>query len=99
MPFLVAQFQIPCIILCAHEEEVNYAFPQEGHGFANLGLGRKIKQSYLQNAVMEIILHDNRRKAYIQKQKNFDFTTSLVEVVELIEQTIANKKAEEEIAR
>lgn len=99
MPFLVAQFQIPCIILCAHEEEVNYAFPQEGHGFANLGLGRKIKQSYLQNAVMEIILHDNRRKAYIHKQKNFDFTPNLVGVVELIEQTIANKKAEEEIAR
>ncbi|TQR04267.1 hypothetical protein [Psychrobacillus soli] len=98
-PFLVAQYQIPCIILCAHEEEVNYAFPQEGHGFANLGLGRKIKQSYLQNAVMEIILHDNRRKAYIHKQKHFDFSTNLVEVVELIEQTIANKKAEEEIAR
>lgn len=98
MPFLVSQFQIPCIVLCAHEEEVNYAFPQEVHGFANLGLGRKIKQSYLQNAVMEIILHDNRRNAYIQKQKHFEFNPNLVEVVELIEQTIANKKAEE-IAR
>ncbi|TQR20767.1 hypothetical protein [Psychrobacillus vulpis] len=98
-PFLVAQLNIPCIILCAHEEEVNYAFPQEGHGFANLGLGRKIKQSYLQNAVMEIILHDNRRNAYIQKQKQFQFSTNLEEVVKLIEQTIANKKAEEEIAR
>lgn len=99
MPFLVTQLQIPYIVLCAHEEEVNYAFPQEGHGFANLGLGRKIKQSYLQNAVMEIILHDNRRKAYIQKQKHVDFSSNLVEVVELIEQTIANKKAEEEIVR
>ena len=92
MPFLVAQFQIPCIVLCAHEDEVNYAFPQEGHGFANLGLGRKIKQSYLQNAVMEIILHDNRRNAFIQKQKRFDFSNNLLELVKLIEQTIANRK-------
>lgn len=99
MPFLVAQFQIPCIILCAREDEVNYAFPQEGHGFANLGLGRKIKQSYLQNAVMEIILHDNRRNAFIQKQKRFDFSNNLVELVKLIEQTIASSKEEQEIVR
>lgn len=98
-PYLVAQSHIPCIILCAHEEEMSYAFPQEGHGFANLGLGRKIKQSYLQNAVMEIILHDNRRNAYIQKQKHFQFSNNLEEVVHLIHQTIDNKKAEQEIAR
>ncbi|WP_391207262.1 hypothetical protein [Psychrobacillus sp. L4] len=98
-PFLVAQLKIPCIILCAHEEEMNFAFPQEENGFANLGLGRKIKQSYLQNAVMEIILHDNRRKAYIQKQKNFQFSSNLEEVVKLIDQTIANKKEEQEIVR
>lgn len=99
MPFLVAEFHIPCIVLCAHEEEVSYAFPQEGHGFANLGLGRKIKQSYLQNAVMEIILHDNRRNAYIQKQKRFDFSNNLVELVKLIEQTIASSKEKQEIVR
>ena len=99
MPYLVAQFQIPCIILCAHEEEVNYAFPQEGHGFANLGLGRKIKQSYLQNAVMEIILHNNRRNAYIQKQSRFDFSNNLEELVGLIEQTILSSKEEQEIVR
>lgn len=99
MPFLVAEFKIPCIVLCAHEEEVNYAFPQEGHGFANLGLGRKIKQSYLQNAVMEIILHNNRRNAYIQKQNRFDFSNNLVELVKLIEKTIASSKEEQEIVR
>ena len=99
MPFLIVQFQIPCIVLCAHEEEVNYAFSQEMNGFANLGLGRKIKQSYLQNAVMEIILHDNRRNAYKQKQTQFDFSSNLSEVVELIHQTVANKKEEEEIVR
>ncbi|MFF2753285.1 hypothetical protein ACFVR1_05955 [Psychrobacillus sp. NPDC058041] len=98
-PLLVAQQKIPCIVLCAHEEEINYAFPQEENGFANLGLGRKIKQSYLQNAVMEIILHDNRRNAYIQKQKHFQFSSNLEDVVNLIEQTIANKKEEEEIVR
>jgi spore coat polysaccharide biosynthesis predicted glycosyltransferase SpsG len=98
-PFFVAQLKIPCIVLCAHEEEMNYAFSQEENGFANLGLGRKIKQSYLQNAVMEIILHDNRRNAYIQKQKHFQFSSNLEEVVQLIEQSIANKKEEEEIVR
>jgi spore coat polysaccharide biosynthesis predicted glycosyltransferase SpsG len=98
-PLLVAQQKIPCIVLCAHEEEINFAFPQEENGFANLGLGRKIKQSYLQNAVMEIILHDNRRNAYIQKQKHFQFSSNLEDVVNLIEQTIANKKEEEEIVR
>ncbi|PZX05793.1 spore coat polysaccharide biosynthesis predicted glycosyltransferase SpsG [Psychrobacillus insolitus] len=98
-PYLVSQFQVPCIILCAHEEEINFDFPQESHGFANLGLGRKIKQSHLQNAVMEIILHDNRRNSYIQKQKQIHFDSNLSKVTELILQTIANKKAEEEIAR
>lgn len=98
-PFLVAQFQIPCIILCAHEEEINFAFAQEVNGFANLGLGRKIKQSYLQNAVMEILLHDNRRQAYMKKQGHHQFDSNLNKVVELIHETITNKKAEEEIAR
>ena len=37
--------------------------------------------------------------ALLDGTENFDFTPNLVEVVELIEQTIANKKAEEEIAR
>lgn len=98
-PFLVAQLKIPCIILCAHEEEMNYAFPQEVNGFANLGLGRKIKQSYLQNAVMEIILHDNRRKAYIQKQQHIQFSSNLEDVVNLINETITKKIEQEEIAR
>ncbi len=97
-PYLVSQFQVPCIILCAHEEEVNYGFPVEAHGFANLGLGRKIKQSYLQNAVMEIILHENRRNAYKSRQKQFDFSGNLAEVVNIINQAIATKKAGEEIA-
>ncbi len=96
-PYLVSQFQIPCIVLCAHEEEVNYGFPVEAHGFANLGLGRKIKQSYLQNAVMEIILHENRRNAYKLRQKHFDFSGNLEEVVNSIHQAIETKKAGEEI--
>lgn len=98
VPYLVSQFNVPCIILCAHEEEVNYGFPTEKHGFANLGLGRKIKQSYLQNAVMEIILHENRKNAYKYKQKQLDFSNHLEEVVGLIEQVIVSKKEEEEIA-
>ena len=67
--------------------------------FANLGLGRKIKQSYLQNAVMEIILHDNRRKAYIQKQQHIQFSSNLEDVVNLINETITKKIEQEEIAR
>lgn len=98
-PFLVSQFLIPCIILCAHEEEVSYAFPQDVNGFANLGLGRKIKQSYLQNAVMEIILHTNRRNSYIKKQEQFQFNNNLHDVVKVIYQTIENKRVKEEIVR
>lgn len=68
MPYEVAVMGIPCVILAQNDFEVGLAFPKEQHGFINLGLGRKVKQSSLLNAIMEPLLHEPLRKKSIAKQ-------------------------------
>lgn len=68
MPYEVAVMGIPCVVLAQNEFELGLAFPKEQHGFIHLGLGRKIKQSTLLNAVMEPLLHEPLRKKAIARQ-------------------------------
>lgn len=68
-PYKIAAYGVPCITLAQHEHELCYAFPREQNGFIHLGLGRKMKQSHIQNAVMELLLHEARRERAIQKQR------------------------------
>lgn len=67
-PYKVATVGIPCITSAQNERELNNAFPRETNGFINLGLGRKMKQSNIQNAVMELLLHEARRERAVRKQ-------------------------------
>ncbi|MEL3960035.1 CMP-N-acetylneuraminic acid synthetase [Lysinibacillus endophyticus] len=67
-PYKVASVGIPCITAAQNERELNNAFPREHHGFIHLGLGRKMKQSNIQNAVMELLLHEARRERAVRKQ-------------------------------
>ena len=46
------------------------------NGFIHLGLGRKIKQSAIQNAVMEFLLHEHRRDRAIRKQLSLEVLTN-----------------------
>lgn len=71
-PYKIATIGIPCIVICQDELESQHIFPTEANGFINLGLGKKLKQSLLQNAVMEFLLHDARREHAIRKQLNID---------------------------
>ena len=68
-PYKVAAIGIPCITLAQQEREIAHAFARETNGFIHLGLGRKIKQSSIQNAVMELLLHEHRRDRAIRKQQ------------------------------
>lgn len=68
MPYEVAVMGIPCVVLAQNDFELGLAFPKEHHGFIHLGLGRKIKQSSLLNAVMEPLLHEPLRKKAIARQ-------------------------------
>ncbi len=68
MPYEVAVIGIPCVVLAQNEFELGLAFPKEQHGFIHLGLGRKIKQSSLLNAVMEPLLHESLRKKAVARQ-------------------------------
>ncbi|MFJ7934223.1 hypothetical protein [Sporosarcina sp. NPDC096371] len=68
MPYEVAVMGIPCVVLAQNEFELGLAFPKEQHGFIHLGLGRKVKQSSLLNAVMEPLLHEPLRKKAIARQ-------------------------------
>lgn len=68
-PYKIAAYGVPCITLAQHERELQYAFPREQNGFIHLGLGRKIKQSHIQNAVMELVLHEARRERAVKKQR------------------------------
>ena len=56
MPYEVAVMGIPCVVLAQNDFELGLAFPKEQHGFIHLGLGRKVKQSSLLNAIMEPLL-------------------------------------------
>lgn len=67
-PYKVAAVGIPCIVAAQNERELNNYFPRENNGFINLGLGRKMKQSNIQNAVMELLLHETRRERAVHKQ-------------------------------
>lgn len=68
-PFKIAAYGVPCITLAQNERELIHAFPREQHGFIHLGLGRKMKQSHIQNAVMELLLHEARRERAVKKQR------------------------------
>lgn len=67
-PFKIASLNIPYIALAQNEHELGNSCVKEEHGFIHLGLGRKIKQSMLQNAVMELLLHEERRARAIKRQ-------------------------------
>lgn len=68
-PYKVATVGVPYIALAQNELQVQNFYVKESNGFIHLGLGRKIKQSSLQNAVMELLLHEERRNRAIQRQK------------------------------
>lgn len=68
-PYKIAAYAIPCITFAQNERELLYAFPREQNGFIHLGLGRKMKQSHIQNAVMELLLHEARRERAVQRQR------------------------------
>lgn len=67
-PYEIGMMGIPCIVLAQNEFESTLNFPTERNGFIHLGLGRKVKQSMLLNAVMEFLLHDSLKKKTIQRQ-------------------------------
>ena len=71
-PYKVAAAGIACITAAQNERELSYAFTREGNGFIHLGLGRKMKQSHIQNAVMELLLHDQRRERAVRKQLDLE---------------------------
>lgn len=68
-PYKAASFGIPYIALAQNDYELHNFILKETNGFIHLGLGRKIKQSALQNAVMELLLHEERGSRAIRKQK------------------------------
>jgi len=83
-PYEVAVIGVPCIVLAQNEFESNLGFPTERNGFTHLGLGRKVTQSNLLNAIMEPLLHDARKERAIKKQLQIDVGTSNKEVIEAI---------------
>ncbi|MDW0108565.1 hypothetical protein [Sporosarcina aquimarina] len=68
MPYDVATLGVPCIVLAQSTFESELQFPVDRDGFTHLGLGRKVKQSNLLNAIMEPLLHDSLRKRDIDRQ-------------------------------
>ena len=71
-PYKVAACGIPCITAAQTERELSYGLPREMNGFIHIGLGRKMKQSIIQNAVMELLLHEARRERMVKKQRALD---------------------------
>lgn len=75
-PYKIASYGVPCITLAQNEVELLHAFPREHNGFIHLGLGRKMKQSQIQNAVMELLLHEARSERAIKKQRQLNLASN-----------------------
>lgn len=88
IPYQVAVIGKPCIVIAQHEKEALHAFPREHYGFIHLGLGRKLKQSHLQQAVMEYILHPNRGTRAVKKQTQLKLTNNNQNMLRYIEKII-----------
>ncbi|WP_153730303.1 PseG/SpsG family protein [Sporosarcina obsidiansis] len=83
-PYEVATIGIPCIVLAQNEFESNLGFPKESHGFIHLGLGRKVTQSNLLNAIMEPLLHEARRERAVKRQLLLNVGDGEAKIVEAI---------------
>ena len=90
-PYKVATIGIPCIVTCQDELDMQHIFPIETNGFINLGLGKKLKQSLLQNAVMEFLLHDARREHAVRKQLNIDLNRNNQYIQSLLKSFISSR--------
>lgn len=83
-PYKIASYGVPCITLAQNEGELLHAFPREHNGFIHLGLGRKMKQSEIQNAVMELLLHEARSERAIKKQRQLNLAGNNEELAKLL---------------
>jgi len=83
-PYDVAVIGLPCIVIAQNEQELQNAFPKEENGFIHLGLGRKVKQSLLLNAIMEMLLHDARRERAVKRQLSLNLFGGKEKIAETI---------------
>lgn len=93
-PYEIGVMGIPCIVLAQNEFESTLDFPTERNGFIHLGLGRKVKQSMLLNAVMEFLLHDSLRKKTIQRQMKLNLGNGQSIISEAILYCLEHRKRE-----
>lgn len=92
-PYEVATMGVPCIVLAENDAELNDPFLHEQNGFLHLGLGRKVKQSILLNAVMEFVLHEGLRKkmATLQLTHSFSNKNHVADIIyDALEQSAKN---------
>lgn len=93
-PYFVAVIGKPCIVIAEDEKEAQHAFPKEGNGFIYLGLGRKLKQSHLQNAVMETILHPHRSVRATKRQLALKLSSNNLNMQRFLEKIIHEEARE-----
>ncbi|AXI01051.1 hypothetical protein DV702_15795 [Sporosarcina sp. PTS2304] len=83
-PYEIATIGVPCIVLAQNEFESNLGFPTERNGFIHLGLGRKVTQSNLLNAIMEPLLHEARKDRAVRRQLKLPMGDGGDKVLEVI---------------
>lgn len=86
MPYLCVQTATPAVLLAESKAEVAYQFADEIPAFIHLGLGRKIKQSALQNTIMEVLLHDSLLEKRKQQLQKMGATSPLASILEELRQ-------------
>lgn len=92
MPYDVASIGVPCIVLAQNSFESELQFPTDRDGFSHLGLGRKVKQSNLLNAIMEPLLHDSLRKRDIDRQLALPLGVEADTVIETVRYLLDHPK-------
>ncbi|WJY26589.1 hypothetical protein [Sporosarcina trichiuri] len=92
MPYDAASLGVPCIVLAQSSFETELQFPSDRDGFTHLGLGRKVKQSNLLNAIMEPLLHDSLRQRDIDRQLSLPLGKEADSVFEAVRYLLEHPK-------
>ncbi|AYC28750.1 hypothetical protein [Paenisporosarcina cavernae] len=69
--FISAYLKKAYIALSQTDAEFDQMLELEMYGISHLGLGRKVKQSHLQNALMELYLHPKKAQKQVELQERW----------------------------
>lgn len=88
--FETASIGTPAIILCQNQRETTHFFAWDEYGFKNLGLGSKVTNQAIENAIKEVF-ELSVREEMIQKMNSSNLRNGKTNVLQKIRNLISNE--------